>query len=305
MAIEIIAVAAGVATHVGFFNHNEHHMYGLRYLQLFLGISLGAVSALVGGAGMTWSQAVGTVAPFLGSFLGGLYGSLFIYRIFFHPLKHFPGPFSFRISSICFSSHLLSLDAHKKVLELHQKYGDFVRVGSSDLSIVHPHGPNAVYGRGSNCTKADWYDLTLPMTSMQTTRKRSEHDKRRRIWGGAFNDTILRGYEERIAICQDQLIKIVSASDEKPIDVTELYHQFSFDVMGDLSFGASFNMLSSSGNHWAIKLLRRGMIPLGLMFPTWCFRLLLAIPGATGDWFAFKDYCCQLLDNRLKVRTYL
>ena len=304
MAMEIITVAAGVATHLAFFIRAEHHMYGLRYLQLFLGIFFITASILVGGVGMNISQALGTIASFIGFYLGGLYGSLVIYRIFFHPLKYFPGPFSVRISSICFSARLLGLDAHRKVLALHHKYGDFVRVGSSDLSVIHPKAPDAIYGRGSKCTKADWYDLTLPMTSMQTTRKRAEHDKRRRMWGGAFNDTIIRGYEGRVAVYQNQLIEMISASNEAPINVTELYHQFSFDVMGDLSFGTSFNMLQSSGNHWAIKLLRRGMKPLGLMFPTWCFRLLLAIPGATGDWFAFKDYCCQLLDERLKVSVY-
>ena len=139
------------------------------------------------------------------------------------------------------------------------------------------------------------------MTSMQTTRTRVEHDKRRKVWGGAFNDSITRGYEERVAIYLDQLIERIGAAEGRPVDMTELFHQFSFDVMGDLAFGASFNMLRSEGNHWAIKLLRRGMAPLGLMFPTWCFRLLLAVPGATGDWFAFRDYCCGLLEERMKV----
>ena len=69
-------------------------------------------------------------------------------------------------------------------------------------------------------------------------------------------------------------------------------------------------VLQSSGNHWAIKLLRKGMEPLGLMFPAWCFRLLLAIPGATGDWYAFKDYVsCDLMveilsrQDRFKSRS--
>lgn len=160
-----------------------------------------------------------------------------------------------------------------------------------------------IYGRKSKCTKGDWYDLSRPMISMQTTRERAEHDQRRRVWGAAFSDTALKDYEGRTAIYQDQLIQRIVASEEIPIDVTELYHQFSFDVMGDLAFGESFDMLVNNGNHWAIKLLRRGMAPLGLLFPTWCFRLLLSIPGATGDWFAFIHYCCQLLDKRLLVRS--
>ncbi|KAG8528870.1 uncharacterized protein KY384_006559 [Bacidia gigantensis] len=234
-------------------------MYGLRYLQLFICVTFTGIAFFVGYLDLTVRNAIDAVAPALASYLLGLYGSLIIYRVFFHPLKAFPGPLSVKVSSIAFSARLLSLDAHKKVLALHQRHGDFVRVGSSDLSIIHPKAPDAIYGKGSKCTKADWYDLTLPMTSMQTTRKRAEHDKRRRVWGRAFND--LRGYEERVTIFQDQLLAIISAADRKPVNITELYHQFSFDVMGDLAFGASFNMLQSS------------------------------------------DYCCELLDKRLKTKV--
>ena len=138
---------------------------------------------------------------------------------------------------------------------------------------------------------------------MQTSRKRIEHDKRRRIWGGAYNDTILRGYEERIAFRHNQLLAKITGSNEEPMNVTELYHHFTFDIMGDHAFGTSFNMLQSSGKHWAIRLLQKGLEPLVLMLPTWCFRLLLHIPGATGDWFAFQNYCCQRLDERMKVST--
>lgn len=301
LAAKLILVIAGAATHSLFFNRDEHHMYGLRYLQIYSLIFFAAILASVGIEGLTISHACAVVAPFGGFYFSGLYGSLVIYRVFFHPLKEFPGPLATRISSLSFSARLARLDAHKKVAALHEKYGDFVRVGSSDLSTIHPKAPEAIYGRRSKCTKADWYDLTLPMTSMQTTRSRAEHDQRRRNWGGAFNDTILLSYEQRVAIYQEKLLDVIASAGNRPINTTELFHQFAFDLMGDLSFGYSFNMLQSQGNHWAIRLLRRGMAPLGLMFPTWCFRLLLSIPGATGDWFAFKDYCCKLLDDRLKV----
>ena len=301
MIVELVLVAAGVGVHIGFFNRGEHHMYGLQYLQIFAGFVIVATWIHTGNAGVTIGQAFATVLRHAIYFLSGIYASLSFYRLFSHPLKSFPGPMMFKLSSLSFSGGLLGLDAHKQILSLHQKYGEFVRVGSSDLSIAHPHAPEAIYGRKSRCLKSEWYDLTLPMTSMQTTQRRAEHDARRKVWGAAFNDTILKEYEARIKVYQDQLIGRVVQSTGHPINVTELYHQFGFDVMGDLSFGESFDMLKSSGNHWAIKLLRRGMAPLGLMFPTWCFRLLLSVPGATGDWFAFKNYCCDLVKKRLTV----
>ena len=295
-----IAVVLGVATHTGFFYRGEHHMHGIHYLQIFIGIFITVFSTFVA-IGEPLAQALLTIITLAGCYLTGLYGSLIIHRIFFSPLKHFPGPFWAKVSSLGFSVQVRKGDSHKKLLILHEKYGDFVRVGSSDLSVIHPKATSAIYGRGSRCVKAEWYDLTLPMISMQTTRNRPEHDKRRRIWAPAFNDTMLHGYEKRIAIYQDQLITHISDLGGKPVNVTELFNLYSFDVMGDLAFGASFNMLQNSGKHRAVKLLQKAMEPLGLMLPTWCFRLLLAIPGATGDWFAFKNFCCQRLDQRLNV----
>lgn len=71
--------------------------------------------------------------------------------------------------------------------------------------------------------------------------------------------------------------------------------------MGDLAFGKSYNMLESGEKHWSLKLLGEGMDPLGFNFPIWFFRLLTAIPGATAGFFKFINYCCQQLDERMKI----
>jgi cytochrome P450 len=79
------------------------------------------------------------------------------------------------------------------------------------------------------------------------------------------------------------------------------FNLYSFDVMGDLAFGKSYNMLESGEKHWSLKLLGEGMDPLGFNFPIWFFRLLTAIPGATAGFFKFINYCCQQLDERMKI----
>ena len=93
----------------------------------------------------------------------------------------------------------------------------------------------------------------------------------------------------------------LAAAQEQPVNVTQLFNLYSFDVMGDLAFGESFGMLKSSELHWAIKLLNEGMVPLGFMLPTWLFRVLTAIPFATRGWWKFIGYCCQQLEERMKV----
>lgn len=295
-----ISAVAGIAVHLFFFNRGEHHLYGVRYVQCALCIFIFAVSGLVG-FGYSLDRAFFLTTRYGGSFFAGLYGSLLVYRSLLSPLNHFPGPWSARFSSLSLSAQVWRGNAHTKVLGLHQHFGDFVRVGSSDLSIIHPRAVSAIYGRGSRCMKADWYDLTAPLISMQTTRDRQEHDARRRIWAGAFNDTMIRSYEQRLIPYQDKLIIYLLDLDGKPVNVSHLLNLYSYDVMGDLAFGTSFNMLKSDQQHSAIQLLRAALTTLSWNLPMWLFRLLLAVPGATGGWQPFVSYCCERLDERMLV----
>src|SRR4051794_7306958 len=70
-----------------------------------------------------------------------------------------------------------------------------------------PDGVQIVQGQNSKCTKAQWYSQDTPLISMHTTRDKSMHDRRRRIWSPAFSDKALRGYESRLQKYNDMFIK--------------------------------------------------------------------------------------------------
>ena len=70
--------------------------------------------------------------------------------------------------------------------------------------------------------------------------------------------------------------------------------------MGDLGFGAPFNMLQSGKAHWAIKLLNEGMDPAGFNFPAWFFRTVIAIPGLASGYFKFIAFCNQQIADRME-----
>ena len=298
--IYLAAAAAGTVSHALYFNRGEHHMYSALYVEVFAAAFVTAVILFSQQEGSI-GEATSRVAPVAFSYLAGLYTSLLIYRSLLHPLNKFPGPFGARISNFWFSSRLKDGDPYRKFQQLHEKYGDFVRVGSSDLSITHPKAVTAIHGQGSRCTKAAFYELTKPIVSLQTLRVRALHDQRRRVWSPAFSDKAVRGYEERIRKYRNKLIAQIEAFDGQPLDASKWFNLYSFDVMGDLAFGTSFRMLEASEEHWAIKLLNEGIGPMSWMFPAWFFRLMTSIPGLMRDWFRFIDYCCQRLDERIKV----
>ena len=299
----IAAATAGVVSHACYFYRGEHHLYGAMYLQVFAAAFVTAVIVLYQ-QGEPAVRALIQVTLTACFYLAGLYTSLLAYRSLFHPLNGFPGPFGARISSFWLSAHLNDGDGFRKIHQLHDRYGNFVRVGSSDLSITHPKAVSAIYGQGSKCTKAAFYDLTKPLVSLQTLRVKALHDQRRRIWSPAFSDKALRGYEERMKKYRNKLIAHFEAFDGQPVNVSKWFKFYTFDIMGDLAYGKSFKMLETSEEHWAIKLLNEGIEPLSWMCPMWFFRLMTTIPGLMGDWWRCIGYCSQRLDERMNV-SYL
>ena len=277
-------------------------MHGPRYVQAFASLYAGSTVAANYFGGMMPKQAIAFTSTTTLLFLTGLYSSLCIYRAIFSPLCRFPGPFGARFSDLYLCFQLGKRDAYRKTLSYHEKYGDYVRIGSNTITIVDPAALNVVYGSGSRCTKSDFYDGGKPVTSMHSTRSRAVHDQRRHIWSAAFSDKALRGYEIRIRKFQDQLVEQISGFNAQPFDAFQWIMYFAYDVMGDQAFGASFEMLGSGKEHWVMKLMKDAMLPVAFKPPIWIFRLLLAIPGLSKDLWRFQDYCGQKLKARMQTK---
>ncbi|KAL7951919.1 cytochrome P450 [Trichoderma barbatum] len=301
----LAAWAAGIAAHLLYFNRGEHHLAPQRYVfavaaSFLAGIVLIRYSIFSDKPSTDWVSALSFSTQIHACFLDGLYLSLITYRLFFHPLNKFPGPLGARISTFWLSHHVRGLDTWKKIAALHDQYGPYVRVGPSELSIRDPKGVIALHGPASKCEKGANYDLTKPMTSLHMFRDRSLHNDLRRVWSQAFSDRALRGYEQRMREYRNVLFDRITAAEGQPIDVAKWFRFYSFDVMGDLAFGKSFNMLEKSQNHWAIELLDAGVFPLALQLPVWLLRLGMSIPILARDWWKFVGFCRDSLQSRLK-----
>jgi len=300
-----VACLAGASAHVLYFNRGEHHLHGSRYLQAVLAsfpiIAVVLLRARYGERPDGLLLASTDSIKLISSYLLGIYSSLMVYRLFLHPLNRFPGPFGARFSSIWLSWRVRKGDAYKQVAALHAQYGPFVRVGSSDLSITHPAAVNALYGAASECIKGQNYDRLKPAISLQTMREKPPHAARRRIWSSAFGERALRGYEERIRTFQEKLVSQLTASGGRPTNLTHWFNLYSFDVMGDLAFAKSFNMLETTRNHWAVQLLEDGIKPLSWMLPIWIFRVAMSVPILSKSWWKFQNFAKESLETRIKV----
>lgn len=71
------------------------------------------------------------------SLVAGLTLSILTYRAFFHRLNRFPGPFAARLSNF-YPTYLSAKKLHlyEEVEQLHRQYGDFVRLGRSQMMLA-------------------------------------------------------------------------------------------------------------------------------------------------------------------------
>lgn len=202
------AAATGLFSHLSYFIHGEHHLkapilFRIAILGPFL-LSLGLLKF----ASLEAVQA-GTVTAYLTvSYHAGLWISIILYRVLFHRLGRFPGPFMAKVTKLWNVSKIASRSDNFKFLDdLHREYGEFVRTGNiivfyeniyilifnlhllgpNEISISHPDAVQLLLGPGSKCTKAPWYDANHPVISLHTLRDKGAHDARRRIWDRGFN----------------------------------------------------------------------------------------------------------------------
>ena len=125
----VAAGAAGVLIHNLAFIHGEWHLramkvlilHGLTYMSLILLESFYNKSS--------WFAAMTISSQMFSVYVLCLLGSIGIYRVFFHRLRDFPGPFLASISKFWHVAHCLDSKNHILLAKLHRKYGDFVRIG--------------------------------------------------------------------------------------------------------------------------------------------------------------------------------
>ncbi|KAK2745869.1 hypothetical protein FQN57_003482 [Myotisia sp. PD_48] len=300
----VLGAVAGLLSHVHLFVRGEWEKNAPTITAVYtLGSAL-MFGLLIVARQLPVSDAFATVAVLTASYLTGLFSSIGLYRLFFHPLKKFPGPFAAKLSG--FHSVLSSLPNfkfHRHVQLLHQEFGDFVRIRPREISINHVNAIRDIHGPGSTCLKGPFYDLNYPSRSLQMTRDKAFHAKRRRVWDRGFSGKALNGYEPRVLKhCYEFLHQISTTPEEVTVEISRLCKFFGLDVMSDLSFGKSFDMLRNTSYHFILDNMT-AMKPLVgfLTCVPWLFILFQNLPiirSKRADWI---KWCGVQIEARQKM----
>ncbi|KAF5570619.1 pisatin demethylase cytochrome P450 [Fusarium pseudoanthophilum] len=247
-----VSFASGCLLHILFYRRGEWDLLALRIFQAYATLPIIVIGLLRLAEFKGWQHgnnlSATSVLLLEGAHILGLMTSILCYRTFFHPLNKFPGPLSARISNF-YPTYLTTKNAHlyEEVEQLHQQYGDFVRL--------------------ANKYKA------------------------------------LRDYEPRVTKYTTQLLDRLNEMQGMTINASDWLNFYSFDVMGDLAFGKSFNMLRDGVNHYFLSSLHGSMKMVGaLAHISWVIPILKLIPAVNSEDRQFWAWISGQVEERSKMK---
>ncbi|KAB8263331.1 cytochrome P450 [Aspergillus pseudonomiae] len=281
----------------------ENHIYNL--LGLYAATVLSLFYAYFTIMVLPPIQILGRVALLITSFNIGLVGSISIYRLFLHRLHPFPGPFACKLTRF-YSAFLAAkhIQYNVELKRLHEQYGDFVRTGPREISILRTAALPLIYGPHTECRKSTWYgqlDVDHTKICMALSREFDDHRRRRRAWDRAFSIKSLKVYEPRVIAQAEKLISQIEANQGKPLDATTWSMLFAFDIMGDVGFGRDFGNLATGNAHPVISAVHDHMRFIGVVSHLpWLLNMLGKIPGAAAGYQGLFKWCADQIETKHK-----
>ena len=196
---------------------------------------------------------------------------LIIYRVYFHPLSKYPGPFWAKVTDLYQTYHAWKGDRHLEFWRCHERYGSIVRFGPNSVSFNTNTALKDIYGFKANVRKADFYSAFPANKDAYSTHSaidKAQHARKRRVISHAFSDVAIKSMENHVLAHVRQFCQnlgtmdgrnLVSSNEKKEWtpakNMTDQANWLTFDIMGDLCFGKSFGMLERPDNRFAIDMV--------------------------------------------------
>ncbi|KAK6599736.1 cytochrome P450 [Botrytis cinerea] len=242
-----------------------------------------------------------------------------IHNLHFHALSRIPGPLLWKASRIRYIASLLRGNLVIDIRKLHERYGDIVRTAPDEVSFAREDVWHDVFSNsgGRKALPRDPIFFKSPpgqAEALITTVNAETSMRMRQVMGPAFTDRAVAKQEPVLQTYVSLMIDKMREAIAKPengkmgarINVVDWMNWWTFDVIGMLALGESFNCLKDTANHpWAtliynaIKMM--ALAAVTQYFPGLDSLVLKLLPASTRkmqeDHFA---YAAEKIHRRLE-----
>lgn len=257
-----------------------------------------------------FTSSVSSASLILSSYLAALFTSMTVYRVFFHPLRKFPGPFIAKITRL----YMPFTNRHGRMHHIQNAHfqtyhSDIIRVGPNELFICRPDAVQLIHGARSRCRKrnAGVYNVVTfeGEPSLDSILDREPHRWRRQVWERAMTTKAIAGYENKttrevIPIWLEKLSD--AAKDQSPIDSSLFSLLVAFENMGKIAFSHDFGTLAAGKEVRMLHLMEAmfgGVAKLGEM--VWPMAMLLSLGVGGGEAAEFDALTVEMADRRIQA----
>ncbi|KAF2796776.1 putative cytochrome P450 [Melanomma pulvis-pyrius CBS 109.77] len=187
-----------------------------------------------------------------------------VQNVFFHPLSSFPGPLLARASLLWRFWSTLGGTFHKDLYKIHDRYGPVVRISPNELSFASLGSWKDIYGFPTHgqdpMIKSNFYKLLrsgFDSGCIGCEQNPDEHRRMKSSLSAAFSTKALLEQEYIVNRVIDSFVdKIGSEVKAKGhVDMAKWFEMMAFDLMGEMTFGESFQCIENGERHSWIKLI--------------------------------------------------
>ncbi|PGG96980.1 hypothetical protein AJ79_09387 [Helicocarpus griseus UAMH5409] len=222
------------------------------------------------------------------------YATVVVYRLYFHPLSHIPGPLAARATHLyCFYHNVIRGGKfYLKVEQMHKKYGPVVRITPSEVHLSDPGNYDKINFVGTPYVKDPaFYHRFGNDHSSFSTISNEEHRIKRAALGTFFSQKRVLELED-IVQAKAQKLEDRMRSELDTSGRINLHHGFraiSVDVITDYAFDDCYDFLSQGdfgrpffnmirGTGTAIWFFQQFPFvqPIALAAPFWLVKIMSA-----------------------------
>ncbi|KAF2009431.1 cytochrome P450 [Aaosphaeria arxii CBS 175.79] len=164
---------------------------------------------------------------------------------------------------IWYAYHWMSGYWFSAIEGVHQKYGTVVRIAPNELSFCSTQSLKDIYSHPLSSEwaflKSSFYDRPFGVASVATTRDPHDHRQQRQSLASGFSTKALREQEDIVHYYVDLFIQQIgnlSKTQSYGVDICEALNWVTFDIIGDLTFGESFDAVKTAKtHHWVSTIV--------------------------------------------------